>query len=114
MHELSIALSLLDVAAEEAARRGLARVTAVHLKLGLLAGVVPAALRSAFELARADHVLAAAALVIEEVPITIYCPSCAAERPVASFPELVCPDCGTPAARVVHGRELEIVALECE
>ena len=39
MHELSIALSILDLAAEEAERQG-GRVAAVHLKLGPLSGVV--------------------------------------------------------------------------
>ena len=51
MHELSIALSIVDMAAEEAERQG-GRVVAVHLKLGPLSGVVKAALLSAYELAR--------------------------------------------------------------
>ena len=42
MHELSIAMSILDVAEEEAERQGGARVVAVHLKLGPLSGVVQA------------------------------------------------------------------------
>ncbi len=50
MHELSIALSILDVAAEEAERQGNARVVAIHLRLGPLSGVVKGALLSAFEL----------------------------------------------------------------
>ena len=67
MHELSIALSILDFAAEEAERRG-GRVVAVHLRLGPLSGVVKEALLSAYELAREGTPLAAAALVVEEVP----------------------------------------------
>lgn len=114
MHELSIALSLLDLAAEEAASRGGARVIAVHLKLGPLAGVVPDALRSAYDLAREGHSLAGAELVIEEVPVAVYCPACAVERPILSFPELCCPDCGGPTPQVLRGRELEVVALEFE
>ena len=51
MHELSIALSLLDLVEEEAERRGV-RVAAVHVRLGPLSGVVRDALVSAFELAR--------------------------------------------------------------
>jgi hydrogenase nickel incorporation protein HypA/HybF len=113
MHELSIALGIVDVAAEEAGRRG-GRVAAVHLKLGPLSGVVPAALRSAFELAREQEpAVAAAELVVEDVPVAAYCPACAAERAVR-FPELRCPECGTPTPEVVRGRELEVVALEIE
>jgi hydrogenase nickel incorporation protein HypA/HybF len=111
MHELSIALSLVDLAAEEAERRG-ARVAAVHLKLGPLAGVVKEALLSAFELAREESPLAEAELVVEEVAVTAYCPTCAAERPVLSVQQMCCARCGTPTGEVLRGRELEIVALE--
>jgi hydrogenase nickel incorporation protein HypA/HybF len=111
MHELSIALSILDLAGEEAARRG-GRVVAVHLKLGAFSGVVPEALRSAYDLAREGSDLAAAELVVEEVPAVAYCPACAAERTPASPYELCCPDCGTPTPQLVRGRELEVVALE--
>ena len=113
MHELSIALGIVDVAAEEAGRRG-GRVAVVHLKLGRLSGVVPDALRSAFELAREQEpAVAAAELAIEEVAVTARCPTCAADRAVP-FPELRCPACGTPTPDVVRGRELEVVALEIE
>jgi hydrogenase nickel incorporation protein HypA/HybF len=114
MHELSIALSLLDLAAEEAERRGGARVAAIHLRLGPLSGVVKEALRSAYDLAREGTDLDKAELVIEDVPLTAYCPACAAERAPPSPQNLYCPDCGTPTSEVVRGRELEVVALEIE
>lgn len=113
MHELSIALGIVDAAANEPGRRG-ARVAAVHLKLGVLSGVAAEALRSAFKLAREQEPdLAAAELVIEEVPVVAFCTACAVECVVA-FPELVCPACGAPTPNVIRGRELEVVALEVE
>ena len=51
MHELSIAMSIVEMAEEESDQRGGARVNAVHLKLGRLAGVVKDALLSSYELA---------------------------------------------------------------
>jgi hydrogenase nickel incorporation protein HypA/HybF len=111
MHELSIALSLLDLVEEEAARRE-CRVTAIHLRLGPLSGVVREALLSAYDLAREGTAMSETELVIEEVPIVVRCPSCVADRtPVSAF-ELLCPDCGTPTPDVVRGRELEVVGLE--
>jgi hydrogenase nickel incorporation protein HypA/HybF len=88
MHELSIAMSVIDLAAEEARQRG-SRVLAVHLRLGPLSGVVPQALASAFELAREGTELADCRLVMEDVPITIYCPTCAAEKPAESIQSAV-------------------------
>jgi hydrogenase nickel incorporation protein HypA/HybF len=114
MHELSIALGILDVAEEEAARRGGARVAAIHLKLGPLCGVVKEALRSAYELARETSSFPTAELVIEEVPVAAYCGACDAERPVVSIQQLCCAVCGAPTPAVVRGRELEVVALEIE
>ncbi|MBW3542947.1 MAG: hydrogenase maturation nickel metallochaperone HypA [Planctomycetes bacterium] len=112
MHELSIALSLLDVAAEEAQRQGAARVLAVHLKLGPLSGVIREALLSAWELAREDSPLAEARLEIEDVPLAIVCPACRAERPVESLQRMCCTECGTFSAEITSGRELELTALE--
>jgi hydrogenase nickel incorporation protein HypA/HybF len=113
MHELSIALSILDLVAEEAERhRG--RVVAVHLKLGPLCGVVKEALVSAYDLAREGTPLAQTELVVEEVPLVAYCRACAAERAPPSVQELCCPACGAPTPEVVRGRELEVVALEIE
>jgi hydrogenase nickel incorporation protein HypA/HybF len=110
MHELSIALSILDMVAEEAERRE-GRVVAVHLKLGPLSGVVAGALTSAYELACEGTLLDQAELVIEEVPIVAYCSSCDAEHSPDAF-DLRCPVCGEPTPTIRGGRELEVVALE--
>jgi hydrogenase nickel incorporation protein HypA/HybF len=113
MHELSIALSIVDMAAEEAQRRDV-RVRGVHLRLGPLSGVVKQALLSAYELAREGSPLADARLVIEAVPVLAHCPTCRATRAVVSVQQLACAECGTPTPEVVSGRELEMVALEVQ
>lgn len=87
-------------------------MSAVHIKLGPLSGVVKDALQSAYELARADSPLAESALVIEETPILLYCDHCGETIPARSLQSHTCSQCGTPSAKVVGGRELEITALE--
>ena len=111
MHELSIAMSIVEMAQEEAERRGI-QVCAVHLKLGRLSGVVKEALLSSYEMACFDTPLAGSQLVIEEIPIVVFCPNCKAERPLSSMQLFCCSECGTPTAEVVRGKELEVVALE--
>jgi hydrogenase nickel incorporation protein HypA/HybF len=113
MHELSIALSILDLVAEEAERLG-GRVAAVHLKLGPLSGVVKSALVSAYEMARENTPMAQTDLIVDDVPIVAYCPACASEQRLASVQEFCCPACGAATPEVVSGRELEVVALEIE
>ena len=53
MHELSIAMGIVDAAMEESQRRGV-QVSAVHLRLGALSGVVKAALMFSYEIACQD------------------------------------------------------------
>ena len=64
MHELSIAMSIVDLAQEEADRRGGVQIKAVHLRLGLLSGVVKDALLSSYEMACADTCLEGSHLVV--------------------------------------------------
>lgn len=101
------------MAEEEAARRQV-QVCAVHLKLGPLSGVVKEALLSSYEMACFDTPLKHSRLVIEEVPVVVYCPKCKAERTLPSMQWFCCPECATPTPDVVHGKELEVVALEVE
>lgn len=113
MHELSIALSLVEMAVDEAEARN-ARVLATHVRLGVLSGVVKAALQSAFEMASEGTPLAGTALVIDEVPVVIHCAVCDQDRPTHGDEWFSCDVCGTPSATVVSGRELELTALELE
>jgi hydrogenase nickel incorporation protein HypA/HybF len=114
MHELSIAMSIVEMAEEEAEQRGGVQVSAVHLKLGALSGVVKEALLSAYEMACEDTPLRGSRLVIEEIPVVVFCSSCQAQRALSSIQLFCCAVCGTPASQVVHGKELKVVALEIE
>lgn len=113
MHELSIAMSIVELAEEEAVRRG-AKVNAVHLKLGALAGVVKSALQSSYEMACENTPLQGSQLIVEEVPVVVYCPTCRADRPLSSIQLFCCGECGAPTSQVVQGKELEVVALEIQ
>src|SRR5215475_5107480 len=112
MQEMSIALNILEIAEEEAKRRGGPRIVGIRLRLGALSGVDPKALRSAYELARETSRVQDAALVVEEVPVVAHCSRCAVDRTLASAWEHTCPVCGTPTPELVAGRELEVVGLE--
>jgi hydrogenase nickel incorporation protein HypA/HybF len=114
MHELSIAEGIVDIVAEASHKQGDARITAVHLRLGALAGVVEEALRFSFEVAAAGTAAEKAELRIERVPVTVYCPLCQMERILPGPQPVSCPECGTPTPRVIAGTELEVVALEVE
>ncbi len=112
MHELSIAMSLVELASEEAARLGNVHVDALHLRLGPLSGVVKEALAFSFELASAGTPIEGSRLEIEDMPVKVFCGRCGEERTLDSVQHFRCPVCGEPTADVRAGRELELTALE--
>ena len=112
MHELSIALSIIEGAQEEAVRQGDAHVEAVHLRMGPLSGVVREALMFSYDLACEGTPLEGSRLVIDEVPVTFFCARCGEERSPVSIMRMCCPVCDMPAGEILTGSELEIAALE--
>ena len=113
MHELSIAMSIVDAAADEAQQRGV-QVNAVHLRLGALSGVVKDALLFSYEVACQDTPLQGSRLIIEDIPVAVFCPRCQEKRVLVSMQSFACPECGTPSGEVLQGKELEVFALEVE
>ena len=65
MHELSIAVSIIEIAGEEAQRIGCVRIHAVHLRLGNLAGVAKDALLFCYGMACEGTSLEGSRLVID-------------------------------------------------
>ena len=92
MHEMSIAMAVVDQVEQAAAEAGgVTAVTSVRLQVGELAGVVPDALSFCFELACAGTVLEGAELVTESVPGRARCEPCADEWAVGMPPAAVLP-----------------------
>jgi hydrogenase nickel incorporation protein HypA/HybF len=112
MHELSIALSIVEGASEEAHARELGKIAAVHLKLGVLSGVVKDALLFSYKAACQDSELEGSRLVIEEVPVTVFCPACQCEREPIAPNDLRCSVCGEISQEILQGKELQVVGLE--
>ncbi len=112
MHELSIAVCIVEMAVEESEKRGGATIDAVHLKLGKLSGVVKDALLFSWEIACQGTKLENSRLEIEEIPVVAFCENCRENKTIAAINNLVCPLCETPATEMVSGRELMVTALE--
>jgi hydrogenase nickel incorporation protein HypA/HybF len=112
MHELSIAISMIDRITEESTSRGGLCVEIVYLRLGVFAGVDKDALLFAYELACEGTPLEGSRLLIETVPLVVFCPVCRQQRIPPSVYQICCPDCFTPTPEIVSGREMEVASLE--
>jgi hydrogenase nickel incorporation protein HypA/HybF len=89
-------------------------VNSLHLKLGLLSGVVKDALLFSYEIACEGTPLQGSSLLIEDVPVKVFCPRCASEKTLDSIQLFACPACGELTPEVIEGRELLVVAMEIE
>lgn len=112
MHELSIALELVELASAEARRHGDIRVVAVHVRVGPLAGVVDDALRFSFDRAAAGTILDGARLDITTSEPVGMCATCGERRVIADIRHRRCPLCTSPIAELLSGDELVLTALE--
>jgi hydrogenase nickel incorporation protein HypA/HybF len=111
MHELSIALSMIEQIEQEAAKHGASTVEVIYVRIGVLSGVDVQALRSAYELAREGTDLAGTRLEIEQVRLRVFCPQCASTyNPDPQY--ILCPRCTVSTPEILEGNELEIRALE--
>jgi len=112
MHEFSIMESALATAAQKTRAVGATQIHRLKLRVGQLSGVVPEALRFAFDaLKTGSPVAAAAELEIEEVPAVGWCADCATEFAAADL-QYECPRCHRPTGELRRGKEMELAALE--
>jgi len=88
------------------------QVSAVHLKLGALSGVVKDSLLFSYEVACQNTPLQGTELVVEDVPVIVFCAQCQKELALPSVQLFQCPECGTPTMDVRQGKDLEVFALE--
>lgn len=121
MHEMSIALAVVEQVEQAARANGVTAVKDVRLQVGELSGVVADALAFSFELACAGTLLEGARLVAEPLPARARCAPCAHEWAPGMPPRLCCPRCGGASTELLSGRELHIVSVhwdegapECE
>lgn len=112
MHEISVALSLLEGVESTAREQGIDRVAAVHVRVGALSGVVRDALVFSWDVVTAETICEGSLLRVEEVPLVIYCERCEGERAPRPGSGLLCPECANVSPRIVRGREMQLVAME--
>jgi hydrogenase nickel incorporation protein HypA/HybF len=114
MHEMGLALEIIDIAAASIpADLAGARVARVNLTVGKLSAVVPESLRFCFQVASRETAVEGAELHIEEVPVVARCHQCGNEWTIDT-PVFRCPTCDSPRIKIVSGRELDIRSIELE
>ncbi|NCO68061.1 MAG: hypothetical protein COY75_03605 [Nitrospirae bacterium CG_4_10_14_0_8_um_filter_41_23] len=112
MHEVSIALSLLDIAKRYCDREGYKGIESIGVKIGKASGVMSEALLFAFDAVKIDTIAEKAHLIIDEIPVSGFCSTCNNNFSVEETYVLCCPRCGDISFRLETGRELDIYEME--
>ena len=111
MHEVSLMEEALRMAVQTAKTCGGRRILKLRLRIGTMSGVVPAAMRFAFDVVCRDTMAAGATLEIDTVPAICWCAVCEREFPQVELMN-ECPTCHNLSGELRRGRELEIAAVE--
>ncbi len=107
MHEMSIAMAVVDACAERAAG---AKVLRVRLEIGALAAVVEDAVRFCFDECARDTVVEGARLEIVHIPGRAECVACGQSLAMSSLIGRC--RCGSIDLRLVAGEELRVKNME--
>ncbi len=114
MHELSIAMEILDIVRRESTSHGARTVTKVRLRIGDISGVETDSLSFCFNAVKGENLLTAdAELEIEKIPVRILCHTCEMEFP-ANGHTVTCPSCEGFETTLLQGEELEIADIEID
>jgi hydrogenase nickel incorporation protein HypA/HybF len=111
VHELSVISDALQFAIETANSAGARRVNGARLRVGVLSGASPDALRFAWPVACRDTIADGAWLEIETVQAACWCARCQGEFVCDDFFN-ECPRCHELSGDLRRGRELELAAVE--
>ena len=115
MHEVSIALGMVDELIKIARNNDATKINSVKLKIGKMSGIVTDSLIFAFDAIKLEHsLLSDASIVIEEIPTVYDCGDCNASFEIDDtyFPS--CSNCNSLNVKLISGEEQHIENVELE
>ena len=110
MHEMSIALNILDIVEKELKKADGKKIERLNLVVGKLSGVVVESLQFALEASRKSSAIADAEIIIEEVTAAMKCMNCDFEFIADDF-YCICPKCNSFKHQIITGKELLIKSM---
>jgi hydrogenase nickel incorporation protein HypA/HybF len=110
MHELSIALSIVELAEEEARKANAASISKVEVEIGTMAGIENDALLFAWDSVVQGTMAQNSSLVIHSVKAEAHCLECGKDFPIEHF-FAECPFCKSFRYQVTKGKEMRVSSL---
>ena len=103
MHELSLAMSIVDLVEREAAKAWASKIRSLELEIGSLAGI------------EIDSLLTSLQMVMERTALQDVRVDISRVKPKATCEQYTpCPVCGSYESFLVNGREFRLKSIEIE
>jgi len=113
MHEYSIVDSLLQLAEEHAIKNRATKVTKLEIKIGVLSGVEPELLKTAFDTFKEGTMCENAEFIMNIQPVVVRCRKCNTQSTLKKD-EYLCPHCGSGDLEIIDGEDMYLMSLELE
>ncbi len=113
MHEMSIAMNIVEIADSFARDKNASRVISVTLDVGELSGVQADAVLFCYEACAQGHLAQGSRLEINKVRARAICADCGEEFSPDN-PIFICPKCEGLLVKLVAGDELKVREMEIE
>jgi hydrogenase nickel incorporation protein HypA/HybF len=110
MHELSLAMDVIDLVKQEANKNGITVVEEILIEIGDLSGVEANIFFSALQMVVKDTLLENATIKINRTPGKGRCKSCNLEFEMKTFFDQ-CPQCQSFTSEIIDGQEFRVVSL---
>lgn len=113
MHEMSIALSIIEAVVAKAEQEKSQKVNEIELEVGKVSGVQPESLKFCFSAAAKNTLVEDADLIIRETESSGACEECGRRFPMHDV-YARCDACGSFKTTIISGRELLIKSITLE
>lgn len=111
MHEYSIVQALLEQCEAHAAANHAAHVDKIVVKIGVMSGVEPSLLQTAFDTFKEGTVCGGGEFVMNIQPVTIRCRGCGYEGGLGER-SYCCPRCESTDVAITDGEDMILMSLE--
>ncbi|MFC1805551.1 hydrogenase maturation nickel metallochaperone HypA [Planctomycetota bacterium] len=113
MHEMSIAVALMQQLEAVAAEHGVERIEAVTVRAGVFHQLVPEALALAFQAVAEGTRAEGATLSLEVAPALAECRQCGL-RFEPELDRFLCERCGEADVELVEGNDIVLTSVTCD
>jgi len=113
MHELSLAIEVIDLATREADKHKASTILEIEIEVGYLSGVEADTFLSALQLIVKETLLENTLIRLTQTPADGHCLGCHIHFEMKNRMD-ACPQCGSFPSEITGGQEFRLVAMEVE